>query len=264
MLFYCLNQYIIYYLFLLFSGEGKRTMKNFIYILASVVLAIFSVGCSSKSGGYSWSSDSSTDYGFMGERLGLGDSLDDENVIMDENYYNETLKVRIDHKDYYGAIEDLDYLIQMNPTEPEYYAKRGNVNKILKYYDESLVDLSKAIEMRPMEDRYYAYRAITKSRVGDYQGAVRDLTEAINLNPDEARYYAIRASRKVLLKNYKFAISDYDKAIDLDSKNPNYWYNRGAVKMGLNYRGSALQDFIMAKRLGHPNADNAIAEASKR
>ena len=56
-------------------------------------------------------------------------------------------------------IKNINKAMQMDPTNPELYFKRGRLSQQLKRFDSARNDFSKAISMDPMQAKYYLARA---------------------------------------------------------------------------------------------------------
>ena len=92
-------------------------------------------------------------------------------------YYNRG----IDKKragDYYGAIEDYNKAIQLNPRYANAYINRGNAKSKLNDEYGAIADYNKAIELNPTESLAYKNRGISKENLGDLKGACADWREA--------------------------------------------------------------------------------------
>jgi len=72
------------------------------------------------------------------------------------------------------------------------YFNRGEVKIDLKDYDGAIADYTKAIELNPNNANTFINRAIGKVGLKDYDGAIADYTKAIELNPNDAIAYYSR------------------------------------------------------------------------
>jgi tetratricopeptide (TPR) repeat protein len=148
-------------------------------------------------------------------------------------------------REYEKAVEDLDYLLVLNPDRRDYYYfVRANIFNGMGKYHESLEDSSKAIEYMPMEGRYYFPRGVSYAAMGMDQEAIIAFTKAIELRPiDDYNYHYNRGNAYFRLERYQEAIADYTKAIELGPVDYKYYYYRGKAYDKLIKYQEAIDDY---------------------
>lgn len=102
-------------------------------------------------------------------------------------YVNRAL-VRIEVKNYAGAIEDCDKAIAIDFLLAEAYFVRGYVNHLIKENIKSLEDFDQAILLDPSHVDAFYNRAVVKKEINDFVGACKDLEVAIQLGYNKAEY----------------------------------------------------------------------------
>jgi tetratricopeptide (TPR) repeat protein len=143
-----------------------------------------------------------------------------------------------------------------------------------KDYRGAISDINKTIELQPNDIQAYEIRAIAKKNLQDYRGAIVDYTKAIQLHESEynelgifnttnfdiARRYNNRAICKEELKDYRGAIADYNKAIDNQPDDYSYYINRGLIKDLTGDKNGACLDWSKAGELGSERAYELIKD----
>ena len=176
-----------------------------------------------------------------------------------EEYLNRA-NSKAEEGDYYGAIDDYNKAIEINPNYVSAYSNRGLTYHRLESYYSAIKDYTKVIEIEPdFADAYYN-RGNAKAQLEDYYGAIEDYNKHIELDPYYVMAYSNRGLSKVFLEDYYGAISDYTKVIEID---PNYalsYANRGTVKELLGDLKGACEDWKKAANHGHPDAAKWVKE----
>ncbi|MCG9134067.1 tetratricopeptide repeat protein [Candidatus Poribacteria bacterium] len=182
-------------------------------------------------------------------------------------------------KDYTGAIEDFDKVIDLNPELGSFfciYDHRADAKRYLRDYEGAIEDYNKAIQLDPKSDKAYNGRGIAKSDLGRsktdegdnvsaskyFQAAIDDYTEAITLDAKFAGYYSNRGSTKRDLGDYEEGIKDYDKVIQLNPKNEIAYFDRGYAKYYLG-KSKADQGNIAEAQADYQAAVEDYTEAIK-
>ena len=78
------------------------------------------------------------------------------------------------------------------------------------------------------------------------------------LNPNDDEAFVDRGNAYAKKGNYDYAISDYNKALKINPNNTNAYFYRGINDVLKRDKNRARQDFIKAKSLGHPDAQECL------
>ncbi len=159
--------------------------------------------------------------------------------------YKRRAKLKIDIKDYKGAISDYSYAIELNnnSNNSDLFHNRAVAKDELKDYSGAIADYSKAILLDPKDADNYIARANSKSNIKDYIGAIADINKALEINPTLDYLYFRRANNKFNLGDYRGAISDYSKYIIKNPQDAESYYNRGDAKYNINDFKGAIADY---------------------
>ncbi|MEI8201693.1 MAG: tetratricopeptide repeat protein [Bacteroidota bacterium] len=86
--------------------------------------------------------------------------------------------LKIDAKDYKGAITLLNSAISLDSGDPDAYAFRGQAKHNLNDLNGALADYNKAIELMPNYAEVYHLRGMVKGDLKDQKGACEDWEKA--------------------------------------------------------------------------------------
>ncbi|MBW4612002.1 MAG: tetratricopeptide repeat protein [Desmonostoc vinosum HA7617-LM4] len=133
---------------------------------------------------------------------------------MNDELYNKGLE-KAKQKDYGGAIEEFNRVLQLTPNSTQAYLQRG-----LAYYDS-----------------------------GAILQAVSDYTEVIKLNPQSVEAYYCRGLARLALKNLPGALDDVEQAIRLNYNYAAAYNLRGIIRRKQGYIQDAIANFKQAAQL---------------
>ncbi len=185
--------------------------------------------------------------------------------------YNENLTAMYHNRGYcYFQIKDFnnaekDYLKALELPKAEVDMLYDNLS--LLYFDQenftkSLEYASKRIELNPKNHVPYIDRGLNYRKLKKYIEAENDFNKSLEISPNFFRAFGYRAYLNLELGNFLKAYEDASKAVEI---NPNYDYGYlvlGQTKKELNMP-DFCNDFQKAKRLGNPEADEAILKFCK-
>jgi protein O-mannosyl-transferase len=163
--------------------------------------------------------------------------------------YNNRGNIRIEQKDFKGALEDFNKAIELKYNDA--YNNRGILRNKLGDYKKALEDFNMAALHNKLDRaKVYYNRGIAKLRLGDFKGAEEDFGSAIQIDPRYSSAYSNRGLvRYEKLSNVRGAINDFDLAISLNPTEPDAYYNRGNAKLRSGSFADALSDYDRALQL---------------
>ena len=94
--------------------------------------------------------------------------------------------IKMDHKDYNGAVEKFSIAIRISPLDPDAYVFRGQARCMLLQFKDALEDFNKAIDLQPDFAEAYDLRGICKAELGDKTGACEDWKKSFELGYNPA------------------------------------------------------------------------------
>lgn len=158
------------------------------------------------------------------------------------------------------ATASISKAIALQPQNPSYYLRRGELRLHGGHPKEAIADFSKALEIAPKEPRALTGRAQCYQQLENYQRADADVSEAIALLPSSAPLYLLRGSSAARQYNYSSALSDASKAIEISPGVPDGYTFRALTYVSVLSFDKALTDCNKAVEL----APNSFAPLSWR
>ncbi|MCI0414054.1 tetratricopeptide repeat protein [bacterium] len=109
-------------------------------------------------------------------------------------------------------------------------------------YEEAINQLDRVIEQDPSSKNAYVLRGTSYDYIGQYDQAIADYTRAIEIDPEFVAAYNNRGSVYITLEQYEKGLPDLDKALELNSKNANSYYNRAIIHTFLAKPAEVISD----------------------
>jgi tetratricopeptide (TPR) repeat protein len=167
-----------------------------------------------------------------------------------ESAYNNRGLLKMDEKDFLGAIEDFNKAIQLNPKESvKMYNNRGLAYLDLGEYSKALADFHQTLELNPRHLKAYYNRARVKQNLNDFKGALEDYDQLLKLNPRFLEAYNNRALLKWDLNDKEGAILDFNEALNRDPLYFQAYINRSLLFISLDRIEEALSDLEKAEKI---------------
>lgn len=120
-----------------------------------------------------------------------------------------------DLKQYDRAESDYNAALQIEPLDPDFYAKRGFYFSRRGRYDDALADFRRGSELVPTDGGFPFGEGEVYGKLGQHEKAAESYTEAIRRDSGVTSYYRERGSAYNSLGKFKEAKADYDKALAL-------------------------------------------------
>jgi tetratricopeptide (TPR) repeat protein len=143
----------------------------------------------------------------------------------------------------------LDDAIAKSPSLPYPYSARAYYRLNHKDFKGALDDYDSVLQLDKTDEESWLYRGMVKEKLRDDDGAFVDYTEAITLKNDYARAWLTRGNLLNKLSRWKDAIEDYTVAI---TWSPGYglaFYNRAVAWQKLGELKKACEDLVQAEKL---------------
>lgn len=177
-------------------------------------------------------------------------------------YWNSRALNRLNYKNYKGALEDLNYIVNTKRNYEnleEIYYMRGAVKYVLDQKDttDAEADRMKALKLLETNatlDTYYVHCKVLKADMlsgDDQEGFMREKeaedSALIKAYPDTLYHYSNRALDRHYLRNYQGALDDLNHVLQAKSTENNVkfkddYYNRGVAKYRLNPKDTSAAE----------------------
>ena len=164
---------------------------------------------------------------------------------------------------YREAMADHNRAIDLSPQFSGAYTNRGAIYYLIGNYEKSFENHSRAIELDRGNHLAWGNRGAINIVLKRYHNGVIDLNKAIELAPDFSDHYMNRAAAFLYLEQNQEALKDLNKAIALDPFNHRAYNNRAVVYSRLGEEEKSLADLKTAAKLGNPDSQNALRNASE-
>lgn len=197
----------------------------------------------------------------------LEDALDDCNHAIkldstDAWSYEARGKIFSQLERYVEALADFNEAVRLDPTSGRYYRSRG-LERAKNWFDlyGAIQDFDKQISLDPKLADGYVNRAEVKFKVLDDVGATNDLEMAIHLEPHYMWAYNVLGNSRF---DRKQAEQDFTRAIMVDPTYASAYSERGYVRAKLGNLHGAIQDFSEAIKLKPNDAWNYSTRGNLR
>jgi tetratricopeptide (TPR) repeat protein len=155
------------------------------------------------------------------------------------------------------AYKDIDDLLKMYPSSPEYYYLRAVLNFQKEKYVKAIEDFDKSIELKmPANYTYKVYlnRGMSHFFLQDFDLAESDFKSVIEVQPEnEAAYHGL-GMVKYEQRDYEEAIKAFQKSLSFDEKNAITHFNMAMSYFRLDQKDNACYHFNRSCALGNRNA----------
>jgi len=147
------------------------------------------------------------------------------------------------------ALAQINFCIEQEENNPEYFFFRARVNSRLGNFDASLQDFDSLLQIDPFNPTYISDRAVVLHLLKRNEEAMYEFDRALNLEPNNPYRYSSRAYFKDRIGDLKGAIEDYEKAIELDPEDAVAYNNKGLVEEKMGYIEKSKRSYKKADEL---------------
>jgi tetratricopeptide (TPR) repeat protein len=178
------------------------------------------------------------------ESIRLYDNTSQEMIL--NFYFSNFVNVYLDRGkllnylgDYHGAIEDFNYVIEIDPSCLSAYIQRATI-----YYDrgqksKALIDCQRALDIDSNYSIAYLLRGKIYNESGNHQAAINDCKVGFLLQGNEYQQS----------KNYQAAIDIYTAILEFDPNNYSAYNQRSSARSAIGDYQGAMEDLQKARQL---------------
>lgn len=155
------------------------------------------------------------------------------------------------------AYKDIDDLLKMYPSSPEFYYLRAVLNFQKEKYVKAIDDFDKAIELSmPKEYVYKVYlnRGMSHFFLQDFDLAESDFNAVIQVAPQNGAAYHGLGMVKYEQREYDEAVKHFQKSLSFDEENAITHFNMAMSYFRLDEKDNACYHFNRSCALGNRNA----------
>ncbi len=168
-------------------------------------------------------------------------------IVLGQKYdgYLNRACVKIDAKEFSGALADLDSAEHFNATRPELYENKGLIFYKTGQYQQAFQNYDRAIQINPNSGNAYFGRGQARQAINDVEGAMKDFTLSLNLLPSYDCFLN-RALLRYTGNDYTGALSDLDNASFLNPKGYEACFDKGYIYLNTDNPANAEKVFTAA------------------
>lgn len=153
--------------------------------------------------------------------------------------------------------EQLDQLIADSAANSQTYKQRGFYRMNHDDYWGAIEDFTAAISMDAEDSESYFYRGKIYYRQMNWDMAEADFSNAISIEPENPDYYLARGQSRYVSQSLEAAVADFTVTVSLDPEFASGFYHRGIALQRLGKIQEACPDLLKATNLGMEEAKSA-------
>lgn len=135
-----------------------------------------------------------------------------EIVINQENYTEQTIRIKEKMVLLNDELTKYDNEINLNPHSSRLYLNRGQVKFDLSDLNGAIKDFDKCIEIDSTDIESYIFKAYALYKLNDYKNSITCCTKAIQIDPNNIKAYLMRSKSKIKIGDIEGAQIDSIKA----------------------------------------------------
>lgn len=179
-------------------------------------------------------------------------------LVSSQTFLAETT-AKIERGQYRQALQDLDWLLQLDPNDINILAQRGLLHARCHNHSAALKDFAYAIQVEPNNANLRLQRGEMHLLLGNMDNALADFSALLSLNTvDSLVIYRLRGETYAKTHQYKLAHQDFSQVLTQDPHNADAYQQRGHSNESLGQLTDALSDYRQAAML-YLNQGNSIA-----
>lgn len=145
-------------------------------------------------------------------------------------------QLRLEQNDSVGALNYVTRCINSHKNNPQAYLARCEIyTNYLKDYNKALDDIDEVIKLEPSNAGYYINRSYLRYQINDIRGTMADLDYAIAIAPNNVTAHYNRALLRSEVGDYNKAVEDYDFVLEHDPDNYPAFYNRTMMLINIGH-----------------------------
>lgn len=178
---------------------------------------------------------------YFGAREDFDHVLQLNPYFTDAYHYRGIVKSR--RHNYYGALKDFEEALSISPFRPLIMINKGIVQLSIGHHATAIATFNQALKLEPDNADAYLYRGRAMQQLGHADSALADYETAIRKNPFSYQAFLFRGGLYQKQESYIKALKDFRRAIQINENQPEAWFKRGRVKALLEDYQGAVADF---------------------
>lgn len=120
-----------------------------------------------------------------------------------------------------SALKDVDRFVDLRPSDPKGYIRRGDIKNFNMQHEQALVDYDKATRLAPSSPSGYLGRGLAHAALGKYDEAIKDYLWVLRLDPDNREVLTNLGIACMLAGKSIQAMTYFEKALSAET-NPRW------------------------------------------
>jgi len=151
--------------------------------------------------------------------------------------------------EYERAASEFTYCIQLNPSRPVAFARRGDVWRVLGRFESAISDYTAYLQADPNNGPVALARGQMYVISGNYNAAIADFGTAIAQDATNGNAYLSRGQALTRVGQPHAAVADFTRAVELSPGNAMAFVERGTALLASGDPFAALPDLTRAIQL---------------
>jgi len=127
-------------------------------------------------------------------------------------------------KDYWGAIEDADKVLALDPSNARALYYRAAAHNLTGAYGDAAIDATRGLTVKPSDSALHDARSWAYNRMGRFVDAIADAHRSLEVDPKDSYAFANRAYADEQRGDYQAMAEDYKAAAELNPQfEPTYF-----------------------------------------
>jgi tetratricopeptide (TPR) repeat protein/tRNA A-37 threonylcarbamoyl transferase component Bud32 len=141
------------------------------------------------------------------------------------------------------AIAPLDRLVELNPDDPQVWARLARAFRTMKRYEEAAGNAQRAVTLNPHYAAGWNEYGLVMRAAGRHEEAVEHFTRAMREDPQNVTYLHHLAESYLALNKHQDAFEVLTRAVMMDKSDPVLWATRGQALRRLGRFKEALTSY---------------------
>ena len=182
------------------------------------------------------------------------------------SHFEEASRKEFDHKKshLHSALSDFNKCLEIDEKIEPAYFDRGEVKMELRDYIGAIADFKKAIELKPNDLEAHYLKAICNYHYGYEDIATKEMKDIVNMDSTYANARYFIAERLYETQKYKEALVEFNKLFNIEEPHADAYVFRGYTKFELGDKIGACADWTEASKLGDKEAEHDLKKYCKK
>lgn len=152
-------------------------------------------------------------------------------------------RVQANRKNYYEALELLNHMELLEPTNEEIYTTKAEIYSLMNKYELAIKEHKKSLPYSENQEDIYASIAFEYENLNDYPNAIRNLKKALEINPESENLIHEIAFFFEITSREEEAVKFFTEFLDKNPYSKVAWFNLGIFYNTLELYEKAIEAY---------------------